>query len=117
MAITGDVFLFFLGILALVLMGMSNRNILFAFSSSLIWFVLFLWLFFSGTPPLDISKDWVQILSWVFLMLTIVPWLIRMDVEIRYEAKGTSYRTWGLPPKNTSTRAQEYRKQLRERIR
>ena len=116
MTITGDILLFFLGLLALILMGMAGRNILLAFSSSMLWFSLFLWLFFSNNPPLGITTDWAKILSWVFIMLTFVPWLLRMDVEIKSEAQGQSWRTWGAPPKGKTTpRAEEYRKLLRSR--
>jgi len=122
MTITGDVLLFFLGLLALILMGMSSRNILLAFSSSMIWFSLFLWLFFGSSPPLDVGKGWAQILAWVFLMLAFVPWLLRMDVEIKNEAKGQggqSWRTWGAPPSvgRGQTRAEQYKEELRKRTR
>ena len=119
MTVTGDILLFFLGILALVLMGMSGRNILLAFSSSMLWFALAMWMFFSPSPPLDIAQGWAQIIAWVFVMLAIVPWLLRMDVEIKNEARGQggqSWRTWGAPPRGkTTSRAEEYRKILRGR--
>ena len=118
MAITGDVFLFFLGLLALVLMGMSKQNILFAFASSMLWFALFLWLFFDwGTPPpLDLEASWAQIISVVFIILSIVPWLIRMDTEIKHEAEGQSWKSFGKTPDIKSMSRQDaYRKQLRRR--
>lgn len=122
MTITGDVLLFFFGILALILMTMSNRNILFALASSGIWFALFMWMFFSSSPPLDITQDWVRIMTWSFLILVFIPWVVRMDVEIRNEAKGKggdqAYKTWGAPPEGEkTTRAQEYRTELRRRRR
>ena len=59
------------------------------------------------------------IIAWVFVMLAIVPWLLRMDVEIKNEARGQggqSWRTWGAPPRGKPTsRAEEYRKILRGR--
>lgn len=118
MVITGDVFLFFFGLLALVLMGLSSRNILLAFSSSMIWFSLFMWLFFSPTPPLDVSKNWVQILAWVFLMLTFVPFLMRIDTEIRHERRGQKWTTWGTPPEERRSNAtEEYKALIRRRWR
>lgn len=123
MTITGDVFLFFLGILALVLMSMSHRNILYALSSSLVWLSLFFWMFFSDSPPLDIDYAWVQILTYAFLILAFMPWIIRMDTEIRNEARGKggtsqAYRTWGTRPEaEEETPAQKYRKALRRRLR
>lgn len=117
MVITGDVFLFFLGLLALVLMGMSNRNILLAFSSSMVWFTLFLWLFFSDTPPLDLSKDWVQILSYVFMVLAVIPWLLRMDTEIRSEKGTQRWTEWGKQPSTKESGYERYKKELRKRTR
>ena len=116
MAITGDVFLFILGLLALILMGMSRQNILFAVSSSMLWFALFLWLFFDwGTPPpLDLEANWAQIISVVFIILSIVPWLIRMDTEIKHEAEGQSWNSFGKTPDLKKMSIQdEHRKRLR----
>ena len=120
MTITGDVLLFFLGLLALILMGMSGRNILLACSSSMLWFALAMWMLFSDTPPLNIQDSWVQIIAWVFVILTFIPWLLRMDVEIKNEARGQggqSWRTWGAPPSTTTSRYEAYKEQLLARTR
>lgn len=117
MTITGDVFLFFLGLLALVLMGLGRRNILVTLSSSMIWLSLFIWLFFSSTPPLDMSQNWAQILAFVFLMLTFVPWLMRMNVEIKQEAGGKKWTEWGRPPKEpVKSRSQSVKERQKERL-
>ena len=121
MTITGDYLLFFLGLLALVLMGMSSRNILYALTSSFVWFALFLWLFWSSSPPLDVNQDRIKFLTWGFLVLTLMPWIVRMDTEIKNEARGKSggraWKEWGAPPREKEVPVRDsYRKNLRRRL-
>ncbi len=113
MTVSGDIFLFFIGLLALILMGMGRQSILFAMSSSMLWFVLFIWLFFSTTPPLTVGQTWVDILAWVFVMLVFVPWLVRMDTEIKHEADGKSWKRWDTEPHlKSDSEYEKYRRTL-----
>lgn len=118
MTISGDIFMFFLGMLAVIFMGMSYRNLLYTLCSSMIWFVLLMWLFTGDNPPLPFGEPWTKILAFVFLVLSILPWLTRMDVEIGNETRGKRWRTWGPAPKEKGpTNYEAYRDELRRRTR
>lgn len=119
MTITGD-YLFVtlvLMVLGLNLIQIRRPNILVAFSISMIWFSLALWLFFGSSPPLTLAQDWTGVLIWVFVMLAFVPWLFQMDTEITNEANGKRWKSWGRPPKEGINRRKEYQDTLRGRWR
>lgn len=117
MTITGDYLFITLALMALGLniIQMRRPNILIAFTISMLWFSLAMWLFFGDRPPLTLAQDWTGILVWVFVMLAIVPWLAQMDTEIQHEAQGKKWKSWGQPPEEKVNRREEYRKILRER--
>lgn len=125
MTITGDYLFFGLMLLALVLMFQANRGILIGTGAFLIWFAMGFWMFFSTSPPLDISEIWVQILVYVFFAILPFGTLLQMmNTEIRHEAggrgegRGTAWRTWGAKPTvKTLSRTEQYRKDLRRRLR
>ena len=120
MTLSGDFLFVTLVLMALVLtfIQMMRPNILIAFSISMLWFSLSMWLFFGDSPMLTLAQDWTGILIWVFIMLAFVPWLLQMDTEITNEAKGQKWKSWGAPPKSkTANRTDEYRKNLRGRLR
>lgn len=119
MTITGDYLLvtLVLMVLGLTIIQMRRPNILLAFSISMIWFSLGMWLFFSDSPPIALGNDWTGILSYVFIMLAIIPWLFQMDTEILSEYKGKRWKSWGRPPSLSPNRREEYRGTLRRRIR
>lgn len=117
MALTGD-YLFItlvLMVLGLTLIQMRRPNILVAFSISMLWFALAMWLFFGSSPILTLAQDWTGILVWVFFMLAFVPWLFQMDTEIMNEAKGQRWKSWGSPPIEKIDKQEEHRRILRGR--
>lgn len=96
----------------------KRREILITFVTSMLWFALAMWLFFGDAPLFDIEETYIQILVWVFVMMTFVPWLAQMNTEIENEAKGQRWKSYGQPPKGeTTSKAEEYRKTLRRRRR
>ncbi len=118
MSLTGDYLFITLVLMALGLnlIQMKRPNILIAFSISMLWFALAMWLFFGSSPILTLGEDWTGILIWVFVMLAFVPWLLQMDTEIISEAKGKRWKSWGAPPIERSNRQEEHRKLLRRRL-
>jgi len=104
--------------LALTYFHMKEKTLLLAFAPSMIWFSLGMWLFFSSNPPLDIAEGWVKILVYVFFgVLVLIPWVNQMNTEIKRESGGRSWVEWGSKPEEKVNRAEEYRKNLRKRIR
>ena len=122
MTITGDVWIFVIVIMAIIFTGFSRQNILWAFAASLMWIYLLFRLFFGDNPLIGLEGEWSNILIWAFIMLCFIPWVVRMDVEIKNEARGKegssqAYKTWGATPKGkTTTPAEDYRKVIHRRI-
>lgn len=116
MTISGDYLFVTLILLALGLMlfHMRERTVLLAFASSMVWFALGMWLFFSSSPPLDLSNNYVQILAMVFFgVLIFIPWVNQMNTEIRHEAGNQRWSTWGARPgEEQPTGYAKYRIQL-----
>ena len=113
MVVSGDVL--FIGLIILggfLTMFASRRPSLpLAICAGLVWLALGVWLYFSPTPIFDIADTWSQMLAFVFIILTLVPFLLQMNVEVRYEqskqgkfqgypgAESSSYASWGPKPK------------------
>ncbi len=120
MSITGDAM--FIGLLFMgfffMLLSSKRRNILVAMVTFLVWFSLGLWLFFSPTAPIGFGEVWQDMLGWSFLVLSFLPWLFQMDVEIKHEKDGYSYSSWGGEPRESGpTEYEAYRDKLYNRTR
>lgn len=96
----------------------KRPNLLISLITGLLWFALAMWLFFGTTPLFDLAELYVQILSWVFVVMTFVPFLALMDTEIRHEKEGHSWSSWGQEPKRKTPSGYEaYREKLYGRTR
>lgn len=94
-----------------------SRQLLICLVSFFIWVALALWLFFSNASIFDLSEGYVQILAYVFFMISFVPLIWSMNQEIRHEAQGQRWTTYGQPPKDKKVSAADrYRKNLRGRL-
>jgi len=94
-----------------------SRQLLICLVSFFIWLALALWLFFSSASIFDLSEGYVQILAYVFFMISFVPLIWSMNQEIRHEAQGQRWTTYGQPPKEKKVSAADrYRKNLRGRL-
>ena len=85
--------------------------------ASMTWFGLIMWLWFSPAPPMDLSQLYSQILVWTFVIMIFVPWLAQMNTEIRHEAGGHSWSTYGEEPKRKTSAYEDYREKLWTRTR
>ena len=95
-----------------------KRQILISFSAALLWLAMAMWLFFGTAPLFDLSELYVQLLSWVFLMMTFVPFLAQLNTEIKSEKDGHSWSSFGQPPKRDEPNAyKDYRAKLFNRTR
>lgn len=118
MTITGDIFMFLICLLAVIFTFNCHKNILYVMVSSMLWFVMFIWFFFSDAPILVVGEAWVDILAWCFLMLVFVPWIVGMNTEIKHEADGKSWKRWDTAPHPEDTPAIElYRDKLYNKTR
>jgi len=120
MSITGDAL--FIGLILLgcffMMFSMKRRNILLALVTFVFWFSMGMWLFFSPSAPIGFGEAWQDMLGWGFLVLSFLPWLFQMDVEIKHERKGYSYSTWGQEPvEKGPSEYEEYREKLFNRVR
>jgi len=95
----------------------KSRELLICLVSFFIWLALALWLFFSNASIFDLSQGYVQILAYVFFIVGFVPLLWSMNQEIRHEAEGQKWTTYGKPPKTRKiSPAEAHRKRLRDRM-
>lgn len=120
MTITGDGLFLGLLFLGVVLMVFSAKrpNILLALATFMVWFSLGFWLFFSTSAPIGFGEVWQDILGWCFLVISFLPWVFQMDVEIKHEAEGHSWSTWGKEPKvSEPSEYAAYREKLYARTR
>lgn len=112
-------FMFLMVIVGIALMSQFKKGLLYIFSDSLIW----LWLAFyliNGNAgfwaPWDIAHKETYFLICALFMLVFAILFSWMNIELRHEAGGLSWKTWGAPPAGEkTTRAQEYKKYLRKR--
>jgi len=107
----------FLGIimLAAFLTWFCHRrpDVLITLAASAVWLALFLWLFFSSSPPVGFGETWMTVLMWVFVLLIFLPMLLAMNVAITNEAKGQKWTKYGKPPSKKGPAAYEaYRDKL-----
>ena len=106
-----------IGLVLLIYSG-QRKNILLSVCAGLVWFSLFLWFFFEPSGSVfNLERSYVKILSWVFLMLTFVPFLFLMDVNIQHEKEGSKWSEWGARPKDRKTSYETYKEELRRRVR
>lgn len=95
-----------------------RREILITFVASLLWFSLAMWMFFSDVAPFTLGDTHVNLLVWVFILMTFVPWLMQMNTEITNEERGQKWSSWGAPPsKKYMSGYDTYKKQLHRRTR
>ena len=119
MTLSGDYLFLGLIILGAFLMYFCTvrRNILLAFSSSIIWLSLGVWLWFASTPIFGLVEDWSRLLIWVFFILTFVPWLLFADTEVQYQKDGKSWKEYGGKPSLTIEDASvRYKRELQSRL-
>ena len=99
-----------------------NKNILLTFAASLSWLTLAMWAFFSTTPILGLGETYQTLLVWIFFMMTFVPLLLHIQVEVKKEIRGKdgTIFSWkdngGIPKRAPFGTADQYRLKLRERI-
>jgi hypothetical protein len=131
MTITGDYL--FIGLITLgfclTLFASKRPSLPLALAAGLIWFSTGIWLWFSSTPIFGFSETWSQMLAFVFVIMTFVPFLLQMNVEVRYEqskqgkfqgypgAESSSYVAWGPKPgkkvETSEDRQAAHREQLK----
>ena len=113
----------------LTLFASKRPSLPLALAAGLIWFATGVWLWFSTTPVFGFSETWSQILAFVFVILTFVPFLLQMNVEVKYEqskqgkfqgypgAESSSYTKWGPKPgeqvETSEMRQEAHREKLR----
>lgn len=93
-----------------------TRDLLICAVSFLVWLGMGFWLFFSGSAPFDLNEGYVQILTYVFFIMAFVPLLLSMNQEIKHEASGKKWTTYGQPPNEIVNAKEAYKKRLRTRI-
>lgn len=95
-----------------------RRDILLSVIAGLLWFSLAMWLFFSTAPPFDLTETHSQVLAWVFVILTFVPFILYMNVRISVtDSKGRTWEEYGDVPENKVSSYEQYVKDLRSRTR
>lgn len=112
----------FIGLIAIAcfLTWMASRrpNILVAFASGLTWLAMGFWVLLGDVTNLGLESSWTQILAWVLIIMTFVPFLLQMNVEIHNEAKGQRWTEYGSKPKITNPTSYEaYKAELQRRVR
>ena len=76
------------------------------------------WLLLGDVTNLQLSDPWTIMLAWVFIIMTLVPFLAQMDTEIRHEKKGQSWTEYGKKPgTGPPTNYEAYRAELQRRLR
>jgi len=120
--IGGDTFMVAIFIaIALFLMWMAwrTRDLLICITSSLIWFAISLWIFFSNANIFDLSESYVKILAYVFFIIAFIPLIWSMNQEIKHEAKGKSWVTYGSPPEEEKppSKTDQMRGEIKRRLR
>ena len=115
MSVTGDAL--FIGLILLgaffTMFSMRRPNILLALIVFTIWFSMGMWLFFSDSAPIGVGETWKDIFAWCFVMLSFLPWVFQMDVEIKHEKQGKQWTRYGQPPEEKGpTEYEKYREKL-----
>lgn len=97
----------------------SRRNILLAFVGFILWFSLGFWLFFSTSAPIGLTEQWQRIFAWAFFVLSFLPFIFQMDIEVKNEMKGKSWKTFEprTPEQKKLSGYEEYKEKLRKRTR
>lgn len=118
--------------LALTLIALKVRLILFRMAAALGWLVLGVWLLLSDSTNLQMSDTWTQILGFLFLIMVVGVLSLQMITETKRElvdksrpgfpgAGTSSWTEWGLKPKeeveSRSTRVKRERKEKLRAIR
>ena len=119
MTLTGDYVFITIILLAMGLTFLSFRytSILLRSATFLIWLALTI-MMFTGVFGTSLEDTWVQILVWIFLVLSIMMLLMQMDTEILHEAKGRRWYTFDREPREKPPSSyQGYAERLRRRLR
>lgn len=96
----------------------KRPSLLVAFAAGLTWLGMAFWLLLGNVTNLALSSSWTQIIAWVFVIMTFVPFLLQMNQEIIHEAGGKRFTVYGPAPKvKIPTDYENYAKELRRRIR
>jgi len=105
--------------LTLFLASFRWKDLLLSYAAALTWLAIGFWWVIEGGPPgFETTQTWGPIITYVPFILSFVVFFRLMNTEIRHEASGKSWIEYGAPPKGaTLTRAQEYRRELRRRLR
>lgn len=112
----------FIGLLVLgmfmFMFAQKRRNVLVSLGTFIIWFALGVWLFFSASAPIGFGETWKDVLGWGFLVLSLMPLVFHMDVEIQHEKAGKRYTKYGAEPQEKGPNGYEvYRDKLYGRTR
>lgn len=99
-------------------MAYKNRQMLVCLIAFFLWIGLGLWIFFSNAHFFDLEEGYVKILSYVIFMIAFVPLIWSMNQEIRHEAQGKKWVTYGAPPEEKGPSSSElHKKELKRRLR
>ena len=82
----------------LTFLARYTGQLLMRIAAALIWLSLGIWLLIGDVANLNLGDAWVQVLGFVFLIMTIVPLTWQMATEIRTEKRGQSWAEWGKKP-------------------
>lgn len=111
----------FLGLIliAAFLTWFASRRpeILVAFAAGLTWLALGFWLLLGDVTNLQLTDPWTQMIAWVFVLMTFVPFLTQMNVEIKHEVSGRRWTEFGTKPSTRVSNYEKYRTELRSRVR
>jgi hypothetical protein len=111
----------FIGLImiACFLTYLSSRrpNILVAFAAGLTWLGMAFWLLLGNVTNLQLTSSWTQVIAWVFVIMTFVPFLLQINVEIQNEAGGRRWTSWGKAPSTKKSGYEEYKEKLYRRTR
>jgi len=98
----------------------KRKDILLSIVAGLLWFSTAMWLFFSGSAPFDLSESYVQLLVWVFVIMSFVPFVFQMTTEVRKEGKRGTYTSFvkrGMENGVPETEYERHRRLLQKKTR
>jgi len=96
-------------------------NVVVAIAASVAWLSMATWLFFSPIPIFTFGLtgeiDWSKMFVWVLVLMAFVPFLLHMNVEIRHDKDGYSWKEYGSRPKTPKMSSYEaYQAELHRRL-
>ena len=101
----------------LTVISWRRPSMLLSLAAGLTWLGMGFWLLLGSVANLNLADVWTQLIAYVFIIMTFVPFLFQMDTEIKREHSGRSWTELGPKPKTQSTNYERYREELRRRLR